>query len=111
MLDRRLSGSCYHYFFMSVSTIEVFVTQAAIASLNTYQKHLSPRKGFSCPHRLLYGGESCSDYVKRLLMNQNLLTTIQMSPQRFKACKISAQTLQSQRAEGGCIVIPCCIPI
>nr|WP_315791931.1 membrane protein insertion efficiency factor YidD [Fischerella sp. JS2] len=95
---------------MSVSTIETFVTQAAIASLNTYQKHLSPRKGFSCPHRLLYGGESCSDYVKRLLINQNLLTAIQMAPQRFKACKLSAQ-IQSQRAEGGCIVIPCCIPI
>jgi putative component of membrane protein insertase Oxa1/YidC/SpoIIIJ protein YidD len=96
---------------MSVSTIETFSTQAAIASLNAYQKHLSPRKGFSCPHRLLYGSESCSDYVKNLLINQNLQTVIQMSSQRFKACKMAARTLQSQRAEGGCIIIPCCIPL
>ncbi|AFY35472.1 membrane protein insertion efficiency factor YidD [Calothrix sp. PCC 7507] len=93
---------------MSVTTI---ATQAAIASLNVYQQHLSPYKGFSCPHRLLNGGESCSDYVKRVLINQNLQTAIQMAPQRFRACKLAAQTLQSQRAEGGCIVIPCCIPI
>jgi putative component of membrane protein insertase Oxa1/YidC/SpoIIIJ protein YidD len=96
---------------MSVSTIESFASRVAIASLNSYQKHLSPRKGFSCPHRSLYGSESCSDYFKGILMNHDLKTAIQMSPQRFKACKIAAQTLQSQKAEGGCIVIPCCIPI
>jgi putative component of membrane protein insertase Oxa1/YidC/SpoIIIJ protein YidD len=95
---------------MSASTIEAFATQTAIASLNAYQKHLSPHKGFSCPHRLLHGGESCSDYVKRLLMNQNLKSAIQMAPQRFKACKIAAQ-IQSPQAEGGCIIIPCCLPI
>ncbi|TBR57284.1 hypothetical protein B4U84_14755 [Westiellopsis prolifica IICB1] len=96
---------------MSVSTIEAFAGQVAIASLNTYQKRFSPHKGFSCPHRLLYGGDSCSDYIKHQLINQNLLTAIQMAPQRFKACKIAAQTLQNQRAASGCIVIPCCIPI
>lgn len=96
---------------MSVSTIESFASRAAIASLNSYQKYFSPRKGFSCPHRLLYGSESCSDYVKGILMNQDLKTAIQMAPQRFKACKIAAQNLKSLKAEGGCIVIPCCIPI
>lgn len=96
---------------MLASTIESFTTQAAIASLNTYQKYLSPRKGFSCPHRLLYSGESCSDYVKRLLTEQKLRTAIQMAPRRFKACKLAAQTLQTQKAEGGCIIIPCCIPL
>ncbi|MGB7444313.1 MAG: membrane protein insertion efficiency factor YidD [Coleofasciculaceae cyanobacterium] len=97
---------------MLASTIESFATQTAIASLKTYQKHLSPRKGFSCPHRLLYGGESCSDYVKRtLLSEQKLSAAIKMAPQRFKACKFAAQTLQTSKAEGGCIVVPCCIPI
>lgn len=96
---------------MSVSTIELFASRTALASLNSYQKYLSPRKGFSCPHRLLYGKESCSDYLKGILMKQDLKTAIQMAPQRFKACKMAAQTLPSQKAEGGCIVIPCCIPI
>ena len=95
---------------MTANTVELFATQFAIASLDAYRTHLSPRKGFSCPHRLLHGGESCSDYVKRILTNQNLSAAIQLAPQRFQSCKTAAQTLQ-HKAEGGCIVIPCCIPI
>lgn len=96
---------------MTTNTFESFATQAAIASLNVYRTHLSPRKGFSCAHRLLHGEESCSDYVKRILTNQNLSTAMRMAPQRFQACKAAAQTLQSQQAQSGCIIIPCCLPI
>ncbi|HEY9631140.1 MAG TPA: membrane protein insertion efficiency factor YidD [Coleofasciculaceae cyanobacterium] len=96
---------------MTATTLESFATQAAIASLNVYRQHISPRKGFSCPHRLLYGDGSCSDYVKHILTEQNLSAAIQLAPQRFKACKVAAQTLQLQQAQGGCIIIPCCIPI
>jgi putative component of membrane protein insertase Oxa1/YidC/SpoIIIJ protein YidD len=96
---------------MSTTTVESFATQAAIASLNLYQKHLSPRKGFGCPHRLLYGDESCSAYVKQMLISQDLRTALQLVPQRFQACKAAAQTLQRQQAGSGCIVIPCCIPL
>ena len=96
---------------MTTSTFESFATQAAIASLNVYRTHISPRKGFSCPQRLLHGQESCSDYVKRILTEQNLSAAIQLAPQRFRACKAAAQTLKAQTAQGGCLVIPCCIPI
>ncbi|PSN11012.1 hypothetical protein C7293_25970 [filamentous cyanobacterium CCT1] len=96
---------------MTSSTFESFATQAAIASLNVYRAHISPRKGFSCPHGLLHGGESCSDYVKRVLTDQNLSAAIRLAPQRFRDCKAAAQTLSTQRAQGGCLIIPCCIPI
>lgn len=96
---------------MTTNTFESFATQAALASLNVYRVHISPRKGFSCPHVLLHGDESCSDYVKRILTNQNLSTALQMAPQRFKDCKAAAQTLKSQSAQSGCIVVPCCLPI
>ncbi|NJP09090.1 MAG: membrane protein insertion efficiency factor YidD [Leptolyngbyaceae cyanobacterium RU_5_1] len=96
---------------MAVITIESFATQLAIASINTYQKHLSPRKGFSCPHRLLHGGESCSEYVKHMLINQDLQTVLQTATQRFRACNVAAQNLRNQKQSGGCIIIPCCIPI
>ncbi|PSB00683.1 membrane protein insertion efficiency factor YidD [Merismopedia glauca] len=96
---------------MSDTTIEAFVKHSAIASLNTYQKYLSPHKGFSCPHRLAYGGESCSEYVKQLFIGQDLRTAWQMAPQRFKSCQIAAQNLQKQQISGGCLVIPCCIPL
>jgi putative component of membrane protein insertase Oxa1/YidC/SpoIIIJ protein YidD len=96
---------------MPAIPFESFATQAAIGSIEAYQKHLSPRKGFSCPHRLLEGGESCSEYVKRILTNQDLLTAIQLAPDRFRACHSAAKALQSQQSSGGCIVVPCCIPI
>jgi putative component of membrane protein insertase Oxa1/YidC/SpoIIIJ protein YidD len=95
---------------MTAYTLESMATQAAIASLNGYRTHISPRKGFSCPHGVLYG-ESCSDYVKRVLVDQNLSAALQLAPQQFRACKVAAQTLQAQRAQGGCLIIPCCIPI
>lgn len=96
---------------MFSNTFESFATQTALKSLKVYRQHVSPHKGFSCPHRLLHGSDSCSDYIQRVLTEQNLITAIQMAPQRFKDCKAAAQILQSQRAEGGCIIIPCCIPI
>jgi len=96
---------------MSAYTFESVATQAAIASINLYRTHISPRKGFSCPHGVLYGEGSCSDYVKHILTNQNLSAAIQLAPQRFRACKAATQLLQTQKAQGGCIVIPCCFPI
>jgi putative component of membrane protein insertase Oxa1/YidC/SpoIIIJ protein YidD len=96
---------------MSDSTFQVSIAPLAIASIDTYQKHFSPYKGFSCPHRLAYGGESCSEYIKQLFIQQNLRTVLQIAPQRFKACQMAAQNLQKQQASGGCLVIPCCIPL
>jgi putative component of membrane protein insertase Oxa1/YidC/SpoIIIJ protein YidD len=93
---------------MSAAAINSFATQTAIASLNLYQQHLSPRKGFSCPHRLLHGKDSCSDYVKQILLTQDLGAALRLAPTRFKDCKAAAQALQGS---GGCIVIPCCIPL
>ncbi|MBE9111211.1 N-6 DNA methylase [Nodosilinea sp. LEGE 07298] len=95
---------------MTAYTFESVATQAAIASLNVYRTHISPRKGFSCPHGVLYG-ESCSDHIKHLLIEQNLSAAIRMAPQQFRNCQLAAQTLQSRQAQGGCFIIPCCIPI
>nr|WP_298915317.1 membrane protein insertion efficiency factor YidD [uncultured Nostoc sp.] len=39
----------------------------AIESITAYQKYISPSKGFCCSHRLLHGGDSYSNYVKRML--------------------------------------------
>jgi putative component of membrane protein insertase Oxa1/YidC/SpoIIIJ protein YidD len=105
------------------------LTRTAIVALNAYQVYLSPYKGFSCPHRLLHGGTSCSEYVKQLLLQQDLLSAIRATPRRFQACQAAARTLiQAQIQSGtqsgiqsgtqfrtqsgnGCIIIPCCIPI
>jgi putative component of membrane protein insertase Oxa1/YidC/SpoIIIJ protein YidD len=96
---------------MSVMTLDGLVSRTAIASIDLYQQHLSPHKGFACPHRLLHGDRSCSEYAKQVLSNSGFQAALQLVPQRLKTCQAAARTLQAQKAQGGCIVIPCCLPL
>ncbi len=70
----------------------------AIAAISQYQRHLSPRKGFSCAHRMAYGGESCSQHVKYLIATVGLLEAMALAPQRFRAC---GQAYRLLKAQGG----------
>jgi len=98
---------------MSTYSLDLLARRGAIAGIEAYQHYLSPRKGFACPHRVLYEGPSCADYIKGTFKQQSFIDAVKVAPQRFRACHLAATTLQSQisRQEGGCIVIPCCIPI
>lgn len=101
---------------MQTSSWEPLTKQIALASIGTYQQHISPKKGFSCPHRLLHGGESCSDYVKNLLLQSlqpNLLAVVKPSLKRFQDCTAASKTLRAMKTNSGfrCIVIPCCLPL
>lgn len=88
---------------------ESLTQQIAIEAINVYQRYISPYKGFSCPHRMLHGGDSCSKYVKKLLMQQSLSEAIEGSARRFQDCAKASKSLRAQNSSG-CIVIPCCIP-
>ncbi|NJO94377.1 MAG: membrane protein insertion efficiency factor YidD [Hydrococcus sp. RM1_1_31] len=95
---------------MYSSSFATVTRHSAIQSISLYQQYLSPKKGFSCPHRILHGGASCSQYVKNLLLDQNLESAVKMSIQRFRNCAKASRALRHQKVEGGCIIIPCCIP-
>ncbi|MEB3277738.1 MAG: membrane protein insertion efficiency factor YidD [Lyngbya sp.] len=69
----------------------------AIASISAYQKYLSPYKGFACAHRVLYGGESCSQYVKRMLGEVGFSEAIKASRQRLADCREANQILKASR--------------
>ncbi|WP_193198127.1 membrane protein insertion efficiency factor YidD [Nostoc sp. MG11] len=98
---------------MEIISFEPLAKTMAINSIATYQKYISPVKGFSCPHRLLHGGDSCSNYVKRMLSEQKLHDAVQSSIQRFQDCAASSKTLTTAetRSNFRCIVIPCCLPL
>lgn len=98
---------------MQASTFDAVAKTMAIRSINSYKKYISPKEGFSCPHQLLYGGESCSDHVKRLLTEQSMGSAMQSSIQRFKDCTDASKTLQATNTTAGfrCIIIPCCLPL
>ncbi|MBD1863833.1 MULTISPECIES: membrane protein insertion efficiency factor YidD [Trichocoleus] len=82
---------------METSIPDLWLRQAAASAIAGYQKHLSPRKGFSCAHRVLHGGESCSQYVKRVILEQGLWTAIPATRSRFAECKVANQILQARR--------------
>lgn len=71
-----------------------FISRIIVYLILCYQKFISPYKGYSCPHRILYGKESCSQYVKRAVLEQDLLTALSKSKQRFKDCRLAAQELK-----------------
>jgi putative component of membrane protein insertase Oxa1/YidC/SpoIIIJ protein YidD len=70
------------------------VRQLAIRAIAGYQKHLSPLKGFSCAHRLLHGGVSCSQYTKQVIAQEGLAAALHKSRQRFQECKQANQILR-----------------
>lgn len=72
------------------------INKFAVRGINFYQKWLSPHKGYSCAHRQVHGGLSCSEYVKQAFLHNDLKTSIELANQRFHACgqasKVSSQT-------------------
>lgn len=72
---------------MSTLSVKSPVRSLAIATIGGYQRYLSPHKGFACAHRVLYGGLSCSEYVKQAIAQYGVIQAIALSRQRFQACK------------------------
>ncbi|AKG20922.1 membrane protein insertion efficiency factor YidD [Calothrix sp. 336/3] len=70
-----------------------------VTAISGYQKFISPHKGFSCAHRVLYGGESCSQYIKRAIANYGISIGLEKARSRFDACKQANLILHSQREE------------
>lgn len=81
------------------------------AAIRTYQRHLSPRKGFTCAYLAADGRRSCSAVIRSLVAQRGVLGAILPSLAQFRACGRAASELRSgpQAAQGIC----CCggIPI
>ncbi len=107
---------------MLISTTGVYdlcVRKSITGSISYYQKYLSPLKGYSCAHRILHRGESCSQYVKRTFGEQNFKTALSMTRERFNECSLAALELNrlviqsnSSSKNGGsdseCECLKCC---
>lgn len=80
---------------MTNYTVDAVIRQIATNSISGYQKHISPRKGFSCAFRLLYQGESCSEYVKKAIEKEGLVAGIKKLRDRFQACREANHILKT----------------
>jgi len=86
-------------FMQAVNPIDSLSRRTVFALITLYQKKLSPHKGFSCAHRVLRGGESCSQYTKRLILEQGLGDALPLVRQRFQSCKVANQILKQRKAQ------------
>lgn len=74
-----------------------------------YQERLSPRKGWSCAHRVAYGGASCSAAVRALVARRGVAGAAVPTVVRLVACSQAAALLAETEVSGVC----CCggIPV
>lgn len=81
---------------IAMTTFDALTRRSAAALIAGYQQHLSPRKGFSCAYRALHGGEPCSQYIKRTILEVGLIEAVRASRHRLQACKSANLVLKSQ---------------
>ena len=71
----------------------------AVTAISGYQKFISPHKGFSCAHRVLYGCESCSQYFKQVIAEEGIITAIANAKGRFQECREANEILKKRRSQ------------
>ena len=81
---------------MQISSFNSLTRQVGVSAITGYQKHISPHKGFACAHRVLYGGESCSQYFKQVIIQDGFRAALTQSRERFQACKQANYILHAQ---------------
>lgn len=88
---------------------------ATLRAIALYRRRLSRHKGFRCAHAALYGGESCSAAVARIIRADGLWSGRGRIVARFAACRVAHTALRGgalafgsgARVQGVC----CCGPV
>ncbi|HLO86270.1 MAG TPA: membrane protein insertion efficiency factor YidD [Nostocaceae cyanobacterium] len=75
--------------------------KAAISSIRSYQKHISPRKGFACACRIIYG-ESCSERIKNIIQEVGLFNAGPLARQQFALCRNASLLIKTQYSSRDC---------
>jgi putative component of membrane protein insertase Oxa1/YidC/SpoIIIJ protein YidD len=90
-----------------IAHIMIPPTPAAVAlgpslfshAIDAYQQFVSPYKGFRCAHRALHGGQSCSEFARRVAMIKGVAAVPAMLQRRFAECAAAVQVLDYDSRE------------
>jgi putative component of membrane protein insertase Oxa1/YidC/SpoIIIJ protein YidD len=84
----------------SSPTLKLMLSNGAIALIGTYQRYVSPHKGFCCAYRVHTGRSSCSEFARRAIRRLGLIEGLSLLRLRFAACTVSAAVLsENQKTE------------
>jgi putative component of membrane protein insertase Oxa1/YidC/SpoIIIJ protein YidD len=84
---------------MAMTAAPGAAARLAAWSIRLYQRRISPYKGFVCAHRVLHRGESCSQYVLRIVQQQGVRIAITAARLRFRDCRAAAHRLANRSFE------------
>jgi putative component of membrane protein insertase Oxa1/YidC/SpoIIIJ protein YidD len=76
------------------------VSRLAAGLISLYQRHVSPRKGFRCAHRVLHRGESCSQYIRRIVLERGIAAAAGAARERFRDCREARNVLRAAQSDG-----------
>lgn len=83
----------------------------AIKTIEAYQQHLSPIKGFKCAAGQLYGGTTCSGAVKNIVQKQGLISGLPAIYRQFSSCHQAAKTLATYPTQPMNAFCCCVLPL
>ena len=89
------------------------LARLALWAIRLYQRHLSPRKGFSCAYRVVTGGASCSAHGYQVIWRHGLAAGLPLLRRRLRRCGEVHRAAQSTRnpvlhyQRGECDINPC----
>ena len=63
------------------------IKQVCLIAIAFYQRFLSPIKGYNCAHHRLHQGDTCSNAVKKIVINNHLSDVPNLVRKRFDECK------------------------
>lgn len=72
-------------------------SRLAVQAILLYQRYLSPIKGFKCAHRVLHGGDSCSEHGRKLIEAQGVWLGVRLLRRRLLQCRTACQILTDRR--------------
>ena len=70
----------------------------AVAGIGLYQRYVSPYKGFSCAHRVVRRGWSCSEFGKRAFARHDTATAWSLLKRRLARCRTAYEALRARYA-------------
>lgn len=63
-----------------------FLVRLVLAAIRGYQRHLSPRKGFTCAYRRATGRDGCSGYGYRVIERFGVMAGLALLRRRLRLC-------------------------
>lgn len=80
-------------FQTSLSRLSV---ESTLALIGFYKQRISPHKGFSCAHRVLHHGSSCSSHAVELIQTVGVFGAVAGMRKRFAECRAAAEAIRTR---------------